>query len=112
MKLVNGSWSDGDFGNGDRRESIPICEGVPELEKVETVHGKVATQSPEVDTTETKKRTDLDAYSIEEFCRRHSISRATYYNLKLAGKAPREGHALGRVLITKEAALEWRINLP
>ena len=82
------------------------------MENVETVKEKVATQSPEVDTTETKKRTDLDAYSIEEFCRRHSISRATYYNLKLAGKGPIEGHALGRVLITKEAALEWRINLP
>jgi hypothetical protein len=79
------------------------------LEKVEIVHGKVATQSPQVDTPPaTKKQTKLDAYSIEEFCRRHSISRATYYNLKLAGKAPREGHALGRVLITKEAALEWR----
>jgi hypothetical protein len=50
----------------------------------------------------------LDAYSIEEFCRRHMISRATYYNLKSAGKGPREGHVLGRVLITKEAALEWR----
>jgi hypothetical protein len=109
---VNGSWSDGDFGNGDRRESIPICEGIAQLEKVETVQGKVASRPPEVDTPETRKRTDLDAYSIEEFCRRHSISRATYYNLKQAGKGPIEGHALGRVLITKEAALEWRINLP
>jgi hypothetical protein len=56
----------------------------------------------------TGKQTDLDAYSIEEFCRRHSISRATYYNLKIAGKGPREGHALGRVLITKESAHDWR----
>jgi hypothetical protein len=82
------------------------------LEKVETLQGNVAIHSPDGDTNETKKRTDLDAYSIEEFCRRHSISRATYYNLKLAGKGPIEGHALGRVLITKEAALDWRINLP
>jgi hypothetical protein len=51
---------------------------------------------------------ELDAYSIEEFCRRHSISRATYYNLKLAGKGPRESHALGRVLITRESARDWR----
>jgi hypothetical protein len=51
---------------------------------------------------------DLDAYTIEEFCRRHMISRAHYYNLKLAGKGPRESHALGRVLITKESAREWR----
>jgi hypothetical protein len=51
---------------------------------------------------------ELDAYSIEEFCGRHSISRATYYNLKLAGKGPRESHALGRVLITRESARDWR----
>jgi hypothetical protein len=51
---------------------------------------------------------ELDAYSIEEFCRRHSISRSTYYSLKEVGKGPAEGHALGRVLITKESALAWR----
>jgi hypothetical protein len=66
------------------------------------------TRPPEPDTPETGKRTDLDAYSIEEFCRRHSISRGTYYNLKIAGKGPHEGHALGRVLITKESAHAWR----
>jgi hypothetical protein len=60
---------------------------------------------------DTGKQTDLDAYTIEEFCRRHSISRATYYNLKLAGKGPREGHALGRVLITKESAHDWRESI-
>jgi hypothetical protein len=63
------------------------------------------TSPPESDT---RKQTDLDAYSIEEFCRRHSISRASYYNLKNAGKGPRESHALGRVLITKESAHDWR----
>jgi hypothetical protein len=51
---------------------------------------------------------ERDAYSIQEFCRRHSISHGTYYNMKNAGKGPREGHVLGRVLITKEAALAWR----
>jgi hypothetical protein len=54
------------------------------------------------------EQTELDAYSIEEFCRRHSISRGTYFNMRNAGKGPREAHILGRVLITKEAALEWR----
>jgi len=60
------------------------------------------------------EQTDLDAYSIEEFCRRHSISRGTYYNLKLAGKGPVEGHVMGRTIIRKEAAHDWRkmINLP
>jgi hypothetical protein len=48
------------------------------------------------------------AFSIEEFCRRHSISRSTYYTMKEKGEGPREGHVLSRVLITKEAALAWR----
>ena len=51
--------------------------------------------------TEQQHQPELDAYSIEAFCRRHSISRSMYYNLKTAGKGPREAHALGRVLITK-----------
>jgi hypothetical protein len=51
---------------------------------------------------------DLDAYSIGEFCRRHSISQGTYYNLRNAGKGPQEGKVLGRVLITKESAQDWR----
>lgn len=50
----------------------------------------------------------LDAYSIEEFCRRHSISRSTYYVMQADGTGPVEGHAKNRVLITKESALEWR----
>lgn len=54
---------------------------------------------------------ELDAYSIEAFCRRHSISRSTYYTLKQTGKGPREAHVLGRVLVTKEAALEWRAKI-
>jgi hypothetical protein len=57
---------------------------------------------------EVKKMIDLDAYSIEEFCRRHSISQGTYYNLRNAGKGPQEGKVLGRVLITKESAQDWR----
>jgi hypothetical protein len=55
-----------------------------------------------------KKRAGDKAYSIEEFCRRHSISRGTYYNLKKVDKAPHESPVLGRVLITKESAKEWR----
>jgi hypothetical protein len=55
-----------------------------------------------------KPENDLDSYSIQEFCRRNSISHGTYYNLKKVGRGPVEGHALGRVLISKESALEWR----
>jgi hypothetical protein len=58
--------------------------------------------------SESGRDIELDAYSIEEFCRRHSISRGTYYNMKADGSGPRETRAMGRVLITKEAAQEWR----
>jgi hypothetical protein len=56
----------------------------------------------------TGRDTELDSYSIEEFCRRNSISRGTYYNMKAIGTAPVEKRAMGRVLITVEAAKEWR----
>jgi hypothetical protein len=51
---------------------------------------------------------ELDAYSIEGFCKRHSISRSTYYSLEAEGSGPVEGHAMGRILITKESAFDWR----
>jgi hypothetical protein len=55
-------------------------------------------------------RIDLDSYSIAEFCRRNSISRGHYYNMRPTGTGPREKRAMGRVLITKEAAQEWRLR--
>lgn len=48
------------------------------------------------------------AYSIPEFCLRHGISRATYYNLRKASKAPRTMHVNGRELISVEAEADWR----
>jgi hypothetical protein len=54
------------------------------------------------------KPAELDCYSIDVFCERHSISRGTYYNMKEAKTHPRETRAMGRVLISKEAAAEWR----
>ena len=59
-------------------------------------------------TSTTPPAIELDAYSIEEFCRRHSICRSTYYNMQEAGTGPKEKRAMGRVLIAKEAAQEWR----
>jgi predicted DNA-binding transcriptional regulator AlpA len=52
--------------------------------------------------------TGRKAFSIAEFCALHGISRATFYNLKKAGKAPREMEVLGRRLISDEAAAQWR----
>jgi hypothetical protein len=49
------------------------------------------------------------AFTLEEFCAAHKISRAGYYLLRQRGKAPQEMRALhGRVIITAEAAAAWR----
>jgi hypothetical protein len=55
-----------------------------------------------------KSTEERDAYAIPEFCRRHNISTGTYYNLRNLGLGPREARAMNRVLITKEAAADWR----
>jgi predicted DNA-binding transcriptional regulator AlpA len=48
------------------------------------------------------------AYSINEFCALHNISRSTYYNLKKSGQAPKEMVVMGRRLISDEAGAQWR----
>lgn len=49
---------------------------------------------------------DADAYTIEEFCRRHRISTQLYYKNR---KEMPVSFTIGtRRLISKEAAAEWR----
>jgi hypothetical protein len=50
----------------------------------------------------------LFAYSIEEFCKTHGVSRGTYYNLRKAGLAPTEMRVFSRRMISVEAAARWR----
>jgi hypothetical protein len=51
---------------------------------------------------------DLDAYSIDEFCRRHGISPQLFYKLKPEGLMPPTFRLGARVLISREAAAAWR----
>jgi hypothetical protein len=51
---------------------------------------------------------DLDAYSVDEFCRRHGISPQLFYKLKPFGLMPRTFRLGARVLISREAAAAWR----
>ena len=53
---------------------------------------------------------DRDAYPITEFCKRHGFSRSHYYGLP-ADERPREMRVGNRVLISKEAAAEWRARM-
>jgi hypothetical protein len=48
------------------------------------------------------------AYSIQEFCDAHSISRAMFYKLQHGGIAPRVMKVGTRTLISDEAAADWR----
>jgi predicted DNA-binding transcriptional regulator AlpA len=52
--------------------------------------------------------TGRKAFSIDEFCTEHNISRATYYNLIKVGKAPQQMKVGARRLISIEAAAAWR----
>src|SRR5262245_6656143 len=51
---------------------------------------------------------DAGAFTIEDFCALHRLSRAMYYKLKEQDKAPREIRLGTKVLISREAAAEWR----
>jgi hypothetical protein len=93
----------------------PCCRAQPGLRGSripETVianeedHGKHRMSSSDDDSNDEK-----DAYSIDEFCKRHSISRSTYYAMQEDGTGPVEGHAKNRVLITKESAAAWRQSI-
>jgi hypothetical protein len=47
-------------------------------------------------------------YTVREFCRAHSICRAKLYQLWAAGDGPRVMRVGVKVLITVDAAAEWR----
>jgi len=51
---------------------------------------------------------EILAFSIAEFCRRHGISRAHFYNLWTTGEAPTVMRVGRRTLISAEAAAQWR----
>ncbi len=49
---------------------------------------------------------DVDAYSVEEFCRRHRISVQAFY--KHSDLMPKSFYVGSRRLISREAAAAWR----
>lgn len=54
---------------------------------------------------------DREAYGVDEFAKRHGISRAYVYLLWQRGDGPRFMHVGSRRLITREAASEWRARM-
>ena len=51
---------------------------------------------------------DRAAYTIDEFCVAHRISRRKFYELEEEGIGPRLMRVGSRVLISVEAAAAWR----
>jgi len=51
---------------------------------------------------------ERDSYSVEEFCQRHGFCRATFYKLVKRGEGPRLMQVGQRVMISREAAADWR----
>lgn len=51
------------------------------------------------------------AWTIEEFCQSHAISRATFYNLLKRGEAPVTMQVGKRRLVSAEAASAWRSRM-
>jgi hypothetical protein len=51
---------------------------------------------------------EQDAYTIEQFIRRHPMSRALYYKQQAAGLGPKIMKIGNKTLISKEAAAEYR----
>ena len=64
--------------------------------------------SPGLGSGERTPVADPLAFSIPEFCRRHGISRAHFYNLSKNGRGPALMRVGRRTLISAEAAAEWR----
>jgi hypothetical protein len=51
---------------------------------------------------------EADACSLGRFCHRHGITLQNYYKLAAQGLAPRTFHVGTRVLVSREAAADWR----
>jgi predicted DNA-binding transcriptional regulator AlpA len=50
---------------------------------------------------------DKLVYSVDEFCKAVGISRASFYNYRKLGLAPRTVRLHGKVLITRKTAEDW-----
>jgi hypothetical protein len=50
-----------------------------------------------------------DSLTISEFCRAEKVCRATFYNLKKAGKGPRLMKVGSHYRISPQARADWRL---
>jgi hypothetical protein len=51
---------------------------------------------------------DRAAFTIDEFCESHRISRSAFYKMLADGTGPKVMKVLSRTMISVEAAADWR----
>jgi predicted DNA-binding transcriptional regulator AlpA len=51
---------------------------------------------------------EIAAYTVDEFCKAHRLSRSTLYQFWRDGAGPRKMQIGTKVLISVEAAADWR----
>lgn len=90
-----------------RRPLLPLLE-TPLMNRRQRRAAEAQARRDERASTHTGRAVKRHAFTINEFCWSHGISRATYYNLKACGEGPDEMRVLGKVLITDAAAAKWR----
>jgi hypothetical protein len=61
-----------------------------------------------MDTVNPPKVIAKGAFTIDEFCHAHDLSRAFFYQWRKAGRGPRMMQVGARRLISIEAAQDWR----
>jgi len=90
------------------REQTRLCLKMPPMNRRQRRAAEAQERRDERASTHTGGAVKRHAFTINEFCWSHGISRATYYNLKARDEAPAEMRVLGKVLITEAAAAKWR----
>jgi hypothetical protein len=72
----------------------------------------IGSSAPDKPVRAEKKKRDLGppscAFTIQEFCDAHRISRSQFYRLREKGLGPKEKSVLGKIIITAESAAAWR----
>lgn len=51
---------------------------------------------------------EIEAFTVEAFCKVHSISKGAFYKLKKIGRTPKLYYIGRKPYISREAAKEWR----
>jgi predicted DNA-binding transcriptional regulator AlpA len=54
---------------------------------------------------------EREAFTVAEFAQAYRLSRATLYNLWRDGEGPKRMRVRGRVVVSKDAAEQWRRDL-